>query len=760
MRTKTIHCRDHITILIPTRKRTEFLKGMCDSLEQKTQDKNQIDLWLYVDHDDEETRVFIEGGALEAYSYKIRWIIGERTCSQGEMVNILWRNCDSGAGIYFPLPDDYCILTSAWDQVVRDAFNRSNSRILLPYVDEPVGAPGQMLLPIMSAEWINCLGRILTEYFPFWFDDSWLDEVAQQIGRRVKIALRMEPQQGGKGKTIRMRNLPFWHKFYLHMADERRLDADKLRRALYPTESEDYRRNHDIGDRVAAKSLEKLVAVNHDARLRQQEAMFRTASAAISNEHEVRYRTLEQRAQQILLEKARAYLQAGRNNEAAALLGAITYAQCLLPEAKELQQAYAGAGSQGHENPFAFTKTLAWGGAEHKQAPTTAAFSQPPSAEISGLDRLIPPEIRNDAFYEMIERIAAEEDIRTILEIGASSGEGSTNALVQGISRNQHQPVLHCIEISRGRFQALQRRYGRHPQIHCHNFSSVPLARFPSEAQLARFYQEAPTALTRYPLQQVLGWLRQDIAYVTASGVAQDGIARIKQDHGIETFDMVLIDGSEFTGSAELEELYGARFILLDDINTFKNHANYRRLKTDPAYTLLEENCSLRNGYAVFKKQVLPVHFFTIVLNGMPFLEYHIDVFNRLEVPWHWHIVEGVADQTHDTAWGKANGGSIPEAFHRNGLSVDGTSAYLDRLARVHADRITLYRPPPGRFWDGKLEMVSAPLPHLPEQCLLWQIDSDELWTADQIQRMHAMFMAQPQRSAAHFHCHFFVGPE
>ncbi|MBW4431333.1 MAG: hypothetical protein KME28_06295 [Pelatocladus maniniholoensis HA4357-MV3] len=42
------------------------------------------------------------------------------------------------------------------------------------------------------------------------------------------------------------------------------------------------------------------------------------------------------------------------------------------------------------------------------------------------LNRLIPPEIKNDEFYATIQIIAREEDIKTVLEIGSSSGEGST----------------------------------------------------------------------------------------------------------------------------------------------------------------------------------------------------------------------------------------------------------------------------------------------------------------------------------------------
>ena len=156
----------------------------------------------------------------------------------------------------------------------------------------------------------------------------------------------------------------------------------------------------------------------------------------------------------------------------------------------------------------------------------------------------------------------------------------------------------------------------------------------------------------------------------------------------------------------------------------------------------------------------VPIHFFTIVLNGEPFIRHHLDLFRKLPFRWHWHIIEGVADLKHDTAWSLSNGGHVGERFHSDGLSVDGTTAYLDRIAGEFPEHITLYRKPKGRFWDGKLEMVNAPLVNLSEQCLLWQIDADELWTAHQIETMHAMFQSNPDKTAAYFFCHFFVGPQ
>ena len=85
----------------------------------------------------------------------------------------------------------------------------------------------------------------------------------------------------------------------------------------------------------------------------------------------------------------------------------------------------------------------------------------------------------------------------------------------------------------------------------------------------------------------------------------------------------------------------------------------------------------------------LPIHFFTIVLNGEPFIRYHIDVFRTLDCDWHWHVVEGVASLVHDTAWSTVTGGHISPEIHRHGRSSDGTSEYLDALVQQESQART-----------------------------------------------------------------------
>jgi hypothetical protein len=218
------------------------------------------------------------------------------------------------------------------------------------------------------------------------------------------------------------------------------------------------------------------------------------------------------------------------------------------------------------------------------------------------LDDLIPAEITDDAFAQLIEDVAAADGVHEILEIGSSAGEGSTAAFVRGALRNPALPRLHCIEVSVERHAALVKRWSDHSFVHCHNASSVPVERFPAAAEVEDFYREVPSRLRDFELATVLGWLQQDIDYLRVHALSSPGIAQIKERHGIDRFDAVLIDGSEFTGSKELDEVYGARFLLLDDTETFKNWANTRRLESDSNYRLVRSDPSVRNGFAVFER--------------------------------------------------------------------------------------------------------------------------------------------------------------
>lgn len=218
------------------------------------------------------------------------------------------------------------------------------------------------------------------------------------------------------------------------------------------------------------------------------------------------------------------------------------------------------------------------------------------------LHDVIPPEIKGDAFYALIERLSSSEPLKHVLEIGSSAGGGSTEAFVNGLARNPAKPNLYCIEISRPRFEVLAHTYADRSFVRCYNMSTLGAAEFPTEDEVVAWYKSHPASkLCKWPVETVLGWLRQDIDYVKSAGVDAGAIARIKMDNAIDRFDMVLIDGSEFTGTREYEQVRGTRIVLLDDTETFKCHDVRERLLADPAYEVIADDRSVRNGYAAFR---------------------------------------------------------------------------------------------------------------------------------------------------------------
>jgi hypothetical protein len=145
---------------------------------------------------------------------------------------------------------------------------------------------------------------------------------------------------------------------------------------------------------------------------------------------------------------------------------------------------------------------------------------------------------------------------------------------------------------------------------------------------------------------------------------------------------------------------------------------------------------------------------FTIVLNGEPYIEQHFDTLRQLTIPWQWRIVEGVAEPTHCTSWCR----TMPDRWHRDYVSVDGTHEYLRAVDGLRAGEgsisVSFRRSP----WPGKLAMVNRALEGV-EDGVVMQVDSDEIWQAWQLERVYEMLLPQPPRTAARFHCNYWVGP-
>lgn len=213
----------------------------------------------------------------------------------------------------------------------------------------------------------------------------------------------------------------------------------------------------------------------------------------------------------------------------------------------------------------------------------------------------VPPH-GSDALPTLLSALAAQPDLQQVLVIGATNSP-QLELLMEQLGRNPAHPQLHCMDSAPATHAVMLQRHGQKDFVHCHHASTVPLAAFPLTTDVSQFYAETTGKLRDYPLEQILGWLQQDMDAMQAGSLEPHGIQTLLKTLGIRQFDMALIDGREFTGFAELQQLYGCKTILLACTHTFKNHQSLQQLAQDPHYQLLYADADVSNGFAVFVKR-------------------------------------------------------------------------------------------------------------------------------------------------------------
>jgi len=218
---KPIDDVDQINILMLTRGRPEKIVRSIASLNDQAVDKDKIDIWIYVDNDDASMAEFIESGWDKEIDIPIHWHIGSRPVTHGDAFNTLWR-MSSNAGLYFGFPDDYVVTTDNWDISMRDAFRGlPPDRIAAGYLPDPLMPEGVITVMVETAEWVNQVGHFIVPYFPYWYGDKWLQQIADMVDRKIGVPVGICPMDNSKGKIRRMWDMPFWADFFHHLLVER-----------------------------------------------------------------------------------------------------------------------------------------------------------------------------------------------------------------------------------------------------------------------------------------------------------------------------------------------------------------------------------------------------------------------------------------------------------------------------------------------------------------------------------------------------------
>lgn len=141
----------------------------------------------------------------------------------------------------------------------------------------------------------------------------------------------------------------------------------------------------------------------------------------------------------------------------------------------------------------------------------------------------------------------------------------------------------------------------------------------------------------------------------------------------------------------------------------------------------------------------------TIVLNGLEHMKhnnYAEFILNNFD---YWIVVEGAAKSVGSTYWCN----QMPDEYHNNGNSVDGTVEFLKELQIKYKNLVCLFA---NGMWNGKDHMVNAGLTELKKisnKCLLWAIDIDSQWSLEQIEKSEKELIDKGGKTGVFYYNHY-----
>ena len=197
---------DRIALLLPSRRRAASLRCAIDSIGATAIRPEDVVVVIGVDDDDEETLAL-------AADYRPRvpviWSHGPRELTLGRLWNRLAaasHDCD----VLAMFTDDYVMETPGWD----DNFRRATAIMPGGYgtawpIDTVLHNPDFCTAPVITRRMMDRMGFFVPPWFPFWFHDTWLEEMGAFVACRLPLTSRIVPPDG-RGVTQSMRDLVFW----------------------------------------------------------------------------------------------------------------------------------------------------------------------------------------------------------------------------------------------------------------------------------------------------------------------------------------------------------------------------------------------------------------------------------------------------------------------------------------------------------------------------------------------------------------------
>jgi hypothetical protein len=220
-----------ISLLVPTRGRPENVERLIKSLQETSAVMPEV--VLYVDLDDEKMIDWQRPAGVD-----VKFVTGPRiTLSE------CWNKCLEVAtgDILMHAGDDIVFKTKGWDDMVRRAFAAYSDRILFVHGDDGYWGNRFGTHGFIHRKWVETVGYFVPPYFSSDFNDTWLNEVANAIGRRLYLPFVTEHMhflfgKGEKDQThidrLERHKKDEVEKLYNELAPKRVEDAERLLRVI------------------------------------------------------------------------------------------------------------------------------------------------------------------------------------------------------------------------------------------------------------------------------------------------------------------------------------------------------------------------------------------------------------------------------------------------------------------------------------------------------------------------------------------------
>lgn len=167
-----------ISVLVPTRGRPHNMRRMVES--GRATSIGPVEYVFYIDHDDPASAE--TASALYDEGHDVAWTQGERV-----VLSQMWNECFNIARVNSDILQHSCdetiYRTPGWDRAVEEAFEEWPDRIGLVYGRDGIHDSNLATHGFITRQWVDAVGYFCPPYFSSDYNDLWLHQVAQGIGR-------------------------------------------------------------------------------------------------------------------------------------------------------------------------------------------------------------------------------------------------------------------------------------------------------------------------------------------------------------------------------------------------------------------------------------------------------------------------------------------------------------------------------------------------------------------------------------------------